>query len=184
MAEGSEADADALRRLEQRLDRAAEAAERLLGDAWPPAWVLRGATGRASRCRPRPAAATGPPTGASGAGRAGRLARRRARPAAGAAGLAARPDPAGAAAASRRRRPRGAAGHPGTDRLVSGARRAPPGRTVGRCRTYRSSRRPVPLAAALERRAPGPALTIETVSRTWILTGSPENHAATRDHDE
>jgi class 3 adenylate cyclase len=33
MAEGSEADADALRRLEQRLDRAAEAAERLLGDA-------------------------------------------------------------------------------------------------------------------------------------------------------
>jgi hypothetical protein len=33
MAEGSETDADALRRLEERLDRAAAAAERLLGDA-------------------------------------------------------------------------------------------------------------------------------------------------------
>ena len=33
MAEGSDTDADALRRLEERLDRAAAAAERLLGDA-------------------------------------------------------------------------------------------------------------------------------------------------------
>jgi hypothetical protein len=33
MAEGSETDAEALRRLEERLDRAAAAAERLLGDA-------------------------------------------------------------------------------------------------------------------------------------------------------
>jgi hypothetical protein len=33
MAEGSDTDADALRRLEARLDRAAAAAERLLGDA-------------------------------------------------------------------------------------------------------------------------------------------------------
>jgi hypothetical protein len=33
MAEGSDTDADALHRLEQRLDRAAAAAERLLGDA-------------------------------------------------------------------------------------------------------------------------------------------------------
>jgi hypothetical protein len=33
MADGSDTDADALRRLEERLDRAAAAAERLLGDA-------------------------------------------------------------------------------------------------------------------------------------------------------
>jgi hypothetical protein len=42
MAEGSDTDADALRRLEERLDRAAAAAERLLGDAVAAAGSSRG----------------------------------------------------------------------------------------------------------------------------------------------
>jgi hypothetical protein len=51
MAEDPETDADALRRLEQRLDRAAEAAERLLADAVtagtevPPSGWQRSGTG-------------------------------------------------------------------------------------------------------------------------------------------
>ncbi len=50
MAEGSETDAAALRRLEERLDRAAAAAERLLGDAVAAAGAGAG-SGEAGRSR-------------------------------------------------------------------------------------------------------------------------------------
>lgn len=48
MAEGSDTDADALRHLEERLDRAAAAAERLLGDAVAAAGGAPGASASGS----------------------------------------------------------------------------------------------------------------------------------------
>jgi hypothetical protein len=71
MAEGSEADADALRRLEQRLDRAAEAAERLLGDAMAAGLGAAGAgSDSGAPSSPAPESAQVPPAGwqAPGAG--------------------------------------------------------------------------------------------------------------------
>ncbi|MGI8713560.1 MAG: hypothetical protein ACR2NR_10335 [Solirubrobacteraceae bacterium] len=63
MAKGSESEAEVLRRLEQRLDRAAEAAERLLADAVAAGLGNSGPAEGADRTPPADGPAPPPPAG-------------------------------------------------------------------------------------------------------------------------
>ena len=169
----TELTAAALRRLEQRLDQASEAAERLIAEAAAAAMRRPPAAGWQPRERPsRRAARAGRALGAP-VGHGDRAPARR-RPG------AARSDPAGACAAPGRGPPGRAAGAPGPDRLVPGAD------GITRSRTRRDARHPDRLTPRWFEFGPSALASVRArgdkynrwVARNWSPIGSSDERGA------